>query len=99
MLSYQSKGKKLFVNISSIINYSLNSVEDVMFESDWSPFSINQLQKCSIRAHKEVFYKYFKAWMTLLCDLPEISLTALDFPKIEKWVKLCYKYFKSRMHY
>ena len=78
--------------MSYIIEFS---GKDVMFESDWSSFSINQLQKWLVRWRKEALCKYFIAWMALLHGVLEGSLTSLDSPKIEKEAKLCYKCFKS----
>ena len=36
--------------------------------------------------------------MALLYGFPASSVTALDSPKIGKEIKLCYKYFKSRIN-
>ena len=48
--------------------------------------------------YEKGLYKYFKAPLALLCGFPERSLTALNSPKIEKEMKLCYKCFTSRIN-
>ena len=89
------KWKSLSANIMS---YIIGSGKDVMFESHWSSFSINQSQKFLILWSEKALYKYFKAPMALLYGYPENTLTAPDSPKIEKEIKLCYKCFKSRIN-